>query len=112
LPAGTSGTLPPFSLDWDRALDAEGIQQVSDLKPGLYGLDKGTLDGDGCKLDADGSTAWVLIAPNVDFERLNGEWKTQAAAIAELDRSGAANATLLTIRHAVLSGLAESLRTR
>ena len=101
------------TLDWDRAVDAEGVARAPSLQPGLYALRKGSpRAGDECQLDTDAPPAWVLVAPTSDFPRLNAEWKQQAGAIASLEQSGASLAAVTTFRHAVLAQLAGSVNSR
>jgi hypothetical protein len=109
LPAAAA-TATTFVLDWDRSRDRDGVAPVPGLAPGLYALQKGRGDNSAaCEPDPDSTTAWVLVAPGADFERINTGWRNQTIAIAELEASGADAAVVRTIRHAVLSGLAESL---
>jgi hypothetical protein len=100
------------SIEWDRERDGEGVVQAPNLRPGLYGLRKGTPAGAGCSLDTDGTTAWVLIPSPAESQRLSDEWKKSSQSLEELQAADLAESTIVTIRHTVLAGLADSLVTR
>jgi hypothetical protein len=107
LPDGPSLTA---SLDWDRAVDSEGIAEDPRLTPGIYTLEKGSpAANQSCKLEPDGGAAWVIVASQEDFERLNAEWKSTASKIAELEGAGVGAPVIATLRHAALASLADSL---
>jgi hypothetical protein len=110
LPAGTSGGDATALLDWDRAVDAEGVASTPGVSPGLHALQKGSPGSNGsCEFDADGTTAWVLVVPAPEFQRLDAAWKQQAVSIADLERGGISLATATTVRHAVLADLAATV---
>jgi hypothetical protein len=107
-----SSATPPRSvtIDWDRALDSEGVGAAAGVQPGLYSLQKGTpAIGGACQADTDGTTAWVLIASGKEFPTLNATWKEQAAVAADLERSGATRSSVTAVRHTALAGLADSI---
>lgn len=110
LPVRTTGFTKTFTLDWDRSLEAEGIAQIRDLMPGAYALEKGTPGpNESCRMDPEGVAAWVVVTPEPDFRRVSAEWKDDSVWLAQLERSGASRSTVMTIRHAILAGLADSL---
>lgn len=109
LPANGSASARSFTLDWDRSVDSEGIVSLPSLQPGTYAVQKGTPQADGaCAFDSDAYPAWVLIAPEGDFERVNTRWKESAAQFRQLEMSGIGQTALVTLRHAVLADLADS----
>ena len=100
-------------LDWDRAVDPEGVAPAANLPPGLYELEKGTPSaGNACMADPDGTAAWVLVTASTDFTQLNTDWERQSSSIEELERAGVANQTLVAVRRAVLAALASSVEAR
>jgi len=100
-------------LDWDRALDSEGVANAPGLVPGLYQIRKGPQgDAGSCVPDTDGTSAWILIASANDFQRVNGIWTENAPAATALERSGAAASAVTAVRHALLAGLAETSTQR
>jgi hypothetical protein len=107
LPAVAKATVP-FTLDWDRTVDPEGVALVPNISPGLYALEKGTAVSGGCDRDPDAVAAWVLIVPTGDFARLNGEWGEQRKSIAALEQSGLSPVAARHIRQAALAYLARS----
>lgn len=108
LPAG--GAARTFTLEWDRATDREGIAPMPNLPPGVYSLEKGKSD---CRFDdPDSAAAWVLVAPDADFGRVDAQWKAYAASIRQLEQSGTSPAVLSTVRHAVLSALGDSIEKK
>ena len=111
LPASTT-TPTMMTLDWDRAIDSQGITTAPGVAPGLYRLQKGTATDGACRADPDGAAAWVLIASAESFARLDSLWKEQAAVAADLERSGASRSTVTTVRHGALAALAETISRR
>jgi hypothetical protein len=110
LPVVSSAAPQTFTLDWDRALEPEGIAKVSNFAPGAYTLEKGTPGaGDTCNVDRDGAVAWVLVVSEGDFGRVNAQWKENAPWFADLENAGASLSVVATVRHAVLAFLAESV---
>jgi len=104
----SAGTPKTVILDWDRAIDAEGIAAASGVTPGLYRLVKGIPTAGGtCETDKEGVPAWVLLTTAPDFASATASWKSQSDVAADLERNGASRATVSTIRHAALAGLAE-----
>jgi hypothetical protein len=109
----SSSTSPAtVTLDWDRAVDSEGVSQATGVAPGLYSLQKGTPMGGSCQADTDGTTAWVLIAGSDGFASLDTIWMEQSAIAADLERSGASRSAVATVRHAALAALAERITRR
>ena len=108
LPQGTATSL---SIQWDRAVDAEGLVTADRVAPGLYQLEKGSAPPgpSGCTADSDGAAAWVLVADAGQFPRLDTAWRSQLPAIAELEQAGVGRSTVDTVRHGVLAALAEAL---
>jgi hypothetical protein len=111
LPAGPGGA---FTLDWDRAIDAEGTgaslkgASLKGVAPGVYRLQKGSGTAASCKPDAEGSVAWVAIADAARYPKLNTAWKQQVAKFAELEDAGVSVAVVTTLRHAALAQLADA----
>jgi len=108
------GSAPAQSvvIEWDRATDPEGVVPSSTIGPGLYSVQKGTPNGGACQVDADGTSAWVLVVRRSDFAGIDAEWKKQAASSTELERAGASISTVSAVRHAILAGLADSIAAR
>jgi hypothetical protein len=112
LGTGIADQLRTITLDWDRAVDAEGIAQ-SDARPGLYRAEKGTPGAGGaCKVDSDGAPAWVLLAPAGQFDSMNAKWKEYQQSAGELERANVAPSIVATFRHGALASLADSQATR
>lgn len=110
LPVESSGPVRSFALDWDRALDPEGISKVPNLTAGVYQVEKGTPgSAESCNIDPDAAAAWVLVVPEADFVRINSQWKDNSPWFADLDNAGASLSVMATVRHAVLAWLAESV---
>src|SRR5262245_8179464 len=109
LTVASAGAPKAVTLDWDRAIDAEGIAAAPGLTSGLYGLVKGNPTGSGgaCATDKEGIPAWVLLTTGRDFRSASASWKSQSDVAADLERNGASRGTVSTIRHAALAGLAE-----
>jgi hypothetical protein len=94
------------TLQWDPRRDAEGLAPVPGLTTGLYAVGKGS-PGAGCVPDPNEEPGWVLIVGPATFSQLDPDWRSQAASIDELEQSGASPRLVATLRHAVLSGLAD-----
>lgn len=110
LPVRATGLIKTFTLDWDRSAEAEGVAQIPGLMPGAYAIEKGTPGpNEICRIDSDGVPAWVVVTPEADFRRVSAEWKDASAWLTQLEQSGAGRSTILTVRHAILAGLADSL---
>jgi hypothetical protein len=106
LPA--AGTRPLiFSLPWDRRKDPEGVMAVPGVTPGTYALEKGAPDGSGCRVAADAARAWILIAQAAGFNRIDAQWKQDAAWADRLEESGASTLVVVTVRRALLASLAD-----
>ncbi|HEV2199414.1 MAG TPA: hypothetical protein VGR73_06315 [Bryobacteraceae bacterium] len=104
-----SGPARAVTIDWDRATDAEGIAPAAGIVAGIYSLDKGMPGATGaCSVESDARAAWVVIAPEAQFNRMNPGWKQQSAEIAQLERSAAGPDIAATLRHAVLASLADA----
>jgi hypothetical protein len=110
LPPGDSSAARTVTIDWDRSTDPEGVVQLPNLKPGLYVLDKSDSEAAGaCTFPTDATPAWVLVSANDDFNALNARWKEYTTQMRETERVGASPTVLLTIRHAALAHLADSV---
>jgi len=108
-----SGTARVFTIDWDRATDAEGVTPAPGVAAGIYSLDKGTPGAPGvCTLENDARAAWVVVAPEAQFNRVNPGWKQRSAEIAQLERSDAGPDAAATLRHAVLASLSDSVASK
>lgn len=113
LPARSPNQSRSFELDWDRAIDSEGIAPIAGMTPGLYAFEKGdSTVGGTCARDPDATPAWVLVAPGSDFERLTAEWKQRAASIGQLEASGAGLSVITAARHGALADLARAFPPR
>ncbi len=113
-PLTTSGSSQSttVTIDWDRAVDAEGIAQ-SEVKPGLYRAEKGTPGaGNICQVDTDGVPAWVLLAAANQFGSLSTQWKQHQQSAGELERANVAPSIVATFRQAALASLADSQSNR
>ena len=100
------------TIEWDRAVDPEGVAQAA-LKPGLYRAEKGTPAAGGtCQVDADGLPAWLLLTSANEFESVNAKWKQYQQSAGELERANAAPAIIATFRHAALASMADGSGTR
>jgi hypothetical protein len=113
LPTKTAAMPRVISLNWDRAVDAEGIARTASLTPGTYLLQLGTPGGvaktSACMPEPEAVPAWVVIAPESRFARANADWNDKQARLDTLERSGASAALVATLRHAVLSSISESV---
>jgi len=109
LPVESSAPPRVVTLTWDRAVEPEGMASVPGLRPGLYTLEVGAPESGGaCRVDAEQVPAWVLTAPDSSYGNVNRQWRDALPGLAELDRGGASQALLITLRHAALATLAES----
>jgi hypothetical protein len=110
LPAPARAAPQVFPLEWDRDTDPEGVGQASALVPGLYTLDKGKPGAGGaCSVDPDETAAWVLIAIEPQFAKLNVQWKEKATDLAQLERAGTPPPVMASLRHAILAALADGV---
>jgi hypothetical protein len=113
LPAASAGPFRTFTLDWDKTVEKEGIAPVANLIPGLYGLEKGVPGTNAnCRLDANVLPVWVLVVPSAAFDAVNKQWDDDSNQVDELEQSGAATSVLMTLRHAVLAWLADSVEKK
>jgi hypothetical protein len=113
LPADSRGPVATVAIDWDRRVDPTGTVAAPALAPGLYTLERGEPAADGtCRVDPDTTIAWVLVASDASFERLNAEWTRQVAALTELGQTDVSSSVIAAVRHAILAGLAESAKGR
>ncbi|MBV9265909.1 MAG: hypothetical protein JO061_07060 [Acidobacteriaceae bacterium] len=111
LPPGNPAASKEATLDWDRSADAEGVLEVPGIEPGLYAVQKSSSEASGaCTFKSDANSAWVLVASTSDFPRLRSEWKDFTERIREIEREGASPTVLLTLRHAALAHLADSVQ--
>ncbi len=93
-----------FAINWDSSVDPEGAVLVPGLQPGGYSLEKGQPDT--CKADSDIPPAWIVVTPQPQFGKLNGDWlrtTDELEKLADVSSPGA----ILTARHAYLAGLAD-----
>jgi hypothetical protein len=113
LPAASAAPAAAFTLDWDRERKDSGRARVAGIRPGAYTLRKGTPAGpDRCVFEDDAAPAWVVIAPQNDWSRLDAQWKSYGAWFRQLETSGAAPGVVATVRRAVLSSLADTVEAR
>ena len=95
-----------FTFNWNR--NGDGAAPVPGLSPGLYTLERGTPDGNGCQIDdPDAAKAWVLIASQPDFGRLHELWDSYAPGLNDLAESASAEVSA-TVAHSVLASLADT----
>ena len=112
LPSGSAAPQTAV-MDWDRSTDSEGILQAPNLKPGLYTIEKSPSEAAGaCTFEQEKTPAWILIASEADFTRLQPDWKDYTNQMHDIERSGASPTVLLTVRHALLARLADSTQTK
>lgn len=109
----SGGTPHIFTIMWDRSIEPEGIAAVPGVSQGLYSLDKGMSGANGnCSMDPDASAAWVLIVAEPEYSRVMASWKDNLPWFSHIEQSGANPSVVMTVRHAVLSALADSLRSQ
>lgn len=101
------GPVQTVQLNWDRTVDAEGL--AAGLRPGAYRVRKGVPAAGACKLDEDGTAAWVVVAPAAKFPALEADWKRQGVNFEQLIAEGASPSVVSIVRHAVLAGYAETV---
>ena len=94
-----------FMIDWDRAVDPEGIVPVAGLSPGGYVLEKALSRS--CASDPEATPAWVVVAPQNRFSQLAPTWEQAAQWAGELEGQGAGLPAVATARHTVLAAMAE-----
>jgi hypothetical protein len=111
LPVAAREVTQTFTIDWNREVDREGVARVLDVKPGTYIITKGRPDVDGpCHFDdAESGAAWVVVVPQARFESLSSQWKSYSTGLRQLEQSGTSPDVVATVRHAVLSSLADSI---
>ncbi len=109
----STGSTSTVFLDWDRTVDPAGAVPAGSLRPGTYELAKGT-PGDGglCQLDSDGVPAWVLVTSERNYTSANAAWTAYSASLLELEKTGVSQDILRTLRHAALSGIADSMEAQ
>jgi|GEM_PF-1472693 hypothetical protein len=114
LPAASSPAPTIFNLNWDRSVESEGIAPVPTLRPGAYLLMKGEPGpGPSCRFDdPDAAPAWVVVAPEPAFTRVNTEWNAYGPQLTELEQSDASPTVVSTVRRAILSSLADSIEQK
>jgi hypothetical protein len=109
LPSGPGAT---FVLDWDRERLGSALARVAGSKPGAYTIDKSASEVCTFTVDQPGLTAWVVIVPDADFSRLDALWKSYQPWFRQLDQTGTTPEILATVRHAVLSSLADMVEKK
>ena len=93
-----------FVINWDSALDPQGITPASGLPPGGYSLEKGT--GEVCKADPEAVPAWVVIAPEAAFRKLSVDWPRTLVSLDKLSEDSSLS-TVTAARHAFMASMAE-----
>jgi hypothetical protein len=107
LPA--AGPAQTFTLDWDRAVESEGLAQIPNLVPGAYSLEMSRANAL-CEFgDPDSPPAWLVVTSHADFARIGGQWQSYAAWLRELEQSGASPAVVIAMRRAILSSLGDAV---
>ncbi len=113
LPPGNPDATRTVTMDWDRSAESEGIVSIPNFRPGLYVLEKSTPgDSGNCVFDIDAVKAWALVTSDADFSGIEPQWKDYTAQLREIERSGASPGILLTVRHAILAHLADSIEEK
>ena len=93
-----------FIINWDSALDPQGITAASGLAPGGYGLEKGL--GEVCKADPESVSSWVVIAPESEFKELSADWSRTLVSLDKLSDVSSLS-TVTAARHAFMASMAE-----
>ena len=93
-----------FIINWDSALDPQGITPASGLASGGYNLEKGT--GEVCKADPDSVSSWVVIAPEAAFKNLSVDWSRTVVSLDKLSEVSSLS-TVSAARHAFMASMAE-----
>jgi hypothetical protein len=76
----------------------------------LYTLEKSDSAAAGsCAFPLDSTPAWVLTAPDQDFGKLSASWKNYKSEMRTMEQDGASPTVLLTVRHAALAHLADTM---
>jgi hypothetical protein len=110
LPPGDPKASKQALLDWDRSTDTSGIVQLPGVQPGLYTVEKSASEAAGnCQFEPESTPAWVLVANTSDFPGLTTQWKSLLGKLRDLEDEGASPTVLLTLRHAALAHLADSV---
>lgn len=100
-----------FRLAWNKSDEPEGIVKLANVQPGVYVLEKKTLESAGtCSTDSKAVPAWILIAPESDFQDLATRWKSNRAWFDQLSSSGTNPAVVTTMHHAAIADLSNSLK--
>ncbi len=93
-----------FLINWDSAVDPQGITPASGLAPGGYRLEKGAVEN--CRADPESVPAWVVIAPEGEFKKLNGDWSRTVTSLDKLSEVSTLS-TVAAARHAFMASMAE-----
>ena len=110
LPPGNPSLTRTATINWDRSTDAEGVVSLPGLPAGLYTLDKSDSEAGGsCTFQPDPTPPWILVTPDPAFTAVTTQWKDYLTQMREIERQGASPTVLLTVRHATLAHLADSL---
>jgi hypothetical protein len=100
-----------FRLAWNKSDEPEGIVKLQNVQAGVYALEKKTLESSGtCSADPKAVPAWILIAPESDFQDLATRWKSNRAWFDQLSSSGANPAVVTAMHHAAIADLSSSLK--
>ncbi len=111
LPGGEPGASKQAPLAWDRDTDPAGTVHLTGIRPGLYEVQKSGSEAAGaCDFEADAIPAWILVAKPSDFPALKEQWTTVVTRLHDLEEGGASPTVLLTVRHAALAHLADSVQ--
>jgi hypothetical protein len=108
-----TGPARSFNLNWDRAVEKEGIAVVPDLQPGLYAIAEGkAASGGACTPDSSLAPAWVLVVPQASFPQIDKQWQEDSAQVDDIEQAGASTSAVTTLRHAILAWLAQSVESK
>jgi hypothetical protein len=110
LPSPNTSAARQAALNWDRSVDNKGAVNVAGIQPGLYATEKSDNDAAGaCQFASEAVPTWVLLANSSDFPNLAAQWKTVRTQLSAMENEGVSPTVLLTVRHAALAHLADSI---
>lgn len=110
IPPGNASGSRQGTLDWDRSTDPEGAVHLAGIQPGLYTIEKSGSEAAGaCDFEADPTPAWILVASPASYQGLKSQWVDFTTQARKAEQEGASPTVLLTLRHAALAHLADSL---
>jgi len=107
------GMPKPISVKLNWQQKGEGVAELGKVTPGLYTMELGTPgQADSCRIEEpDGPKAWVLIVPADQYESVQKQWNSYAQGLKQLAEESGDNVSS-TVRHGLLSALADSILTK